>query len=117
MCESKNGTNENHNTFVIDVVKNVEGLPMDLALNHDVDAALTTILLFGKQIGWTKTKRGNELNLATSILNIVYVFKKKLYYEATFSKEANFNDIGKLNRFVNPQKYATKCVLQSKMRR
>ncbi|KAK4726859.1 hypothetical protein R3W88_031776 [Solanum pinnatisectum] len=64
LCESKNGTNENCNTFVIDVVKNVEGLPMDLALNHDVvdvDAALTPIFLFGKQIGWTKKKRGNEV--------------------------------------------------------
>ncbi|WMV58183.1 hypothetical protein MTR67_051568 [Solanum verrucosum] len=61
LCESKNGTNDNCNTFVIDVVKNVEGLPMNLALNHDaidVDVALTPDLLFGKQIGWTKTKRG-----------------------------------------------------------
>ncbi|WMV57801.1 hypothetical protein MTR67_051186, partial [Solanum verrucosum] len=49
LCESKNGTNENCNTFVIDVVKNVEGLPMDLALNHDVvdiNAALIPVLLF-----------------------------------------------------------------------
>ncbi|KAK6772853.1 hypothetical protein RDI58_028091 [Solanum bulbocastanum] len=64
LCESKNGTNENCNTFVIDVVKNVEGLPMDLTLKHDVvdvDVALTPILLFGKQIGWTKTKKGNEV--------------------------------------------------------
>uniref|UniRef100_M1BAM0 Uncharacterized protein n=1 Tax=Solanum tuberosum TaxID=4113 RepID=M1BAM0_SOLTU len=53
LCESKNGTNENRNTFVIDVMKNVEDLPMDLELNHDaidVDAALTPGLLFRKQI-------------------------------------------------------------------
>ncbi|KAK6773733.1 hypothetical protein RDI58_028971 [Solanum bulbocastanum] len=64
LCESKNGTNENCNSFVIDVVKNVEGLSMDLALNLDVvdvDAALTPVFLFGKQIGWNKTKRGNEV--------------------------------------------------------
>ncbi|XP_015061005.1 AP2/ERF and B3 domain-containing transcription factor At1g51120-like [Solanum pennellii] len=66
LCEIKNGTHENSNTFVIDVVKNDEGLPMDLALNHnvvavDVDAAPTPVLLFGKQIGWTKSKRGNEV--------------------------------------------------------
>ncbi|KAG5572397.1 hypothetical protein H5410_062163 [Solanum commersonii] len=64
LCESKNGTNENCNTFMIDVMKNVEGLPMNLALHHDaidVDAALTPALLFRKQIGWTKTKRENEV--------------------------------------------------------
>ncbi|TMW98819.1 hypothetical protein EJD97_003435 [Solanum chilense] len=72
LCEIKNGTHENSNTFVIDVVKNDEGLPMDLAPNHndvavdvavdvDVDAAPAPVLLFGKQIGWTKSKRGNEV--------------------------------------------------------
>ncbi|XP_015060370.1 AP2/ERF and B3 domain-containing transcription factor At1g51120-like [Solanum pennellii] len=63
LCESKNGTNETRNTLVIDVVKSNEGLKMDLALNNnaiDDDDALTPVLLFGKQIGWTKTKRGNE---------------------------------------------------------
>ncbi|XP_055826226.1 AP2/ERF and B3 domain-containing transcription factor At1g51120-like [Solanum dulcamara] len=83
LCEFKNGTKENCNAFVIDVVKNIEGLPMDLALNHhqqeetiddheaetqeftraqsfnhDVDA-LVPVWLFGKQIGWIETKKGN----------------------------------------------------------
>lgn len=46
------------NTFVIDVVNNDDVLPMDLILNHNIghnDAALTPVLLFGKQTGWTKT--------------------------------------------------------------
>ena len=63
LCESKNGTNETLNTFVIDVVKSNEGLKLDLALNNnaiDADAALTPVLLFGKQIGWTNTKNENE---------------------------------------------------------
>ncbi|KAK4374164.1 hypothetical protein RND71_004841 [Anisodus tanguticus] len=34
LCEFKNGTKENCNAFVIDVVKSNEVLPMDLALNH-----------------------------------------------------------------------------------
>ncbi|KAK4354902.1 hypothetical protein RND71_027096 [Anisodus tanguticus] len=40
LCEFKNGTKENCNAFVIDVMKNNEVLPMDLALNHqqeDID--------------------------------------------------------------------------------
>ncbi|KAJ8549239.1 hypothetical protein K7X08_032946 [Anisodus acutangulus] len=77
-CEYKSstGTKENYCTaFVIDVVKGIEFLPINLKLNHhqqaidghevetkefmrtqsvDHDALLR---LFGKQIGWTKTKK------------------------------------------------------------
>ena len=82
LCESKNGTKENCNTYLIDVMKNSEILPMHLALNHyqqkeaiddhevetkefmreqqcnhDVAAAvaLVPVMLFGKQIDLTKT--------------------------------------------------------------
>ncbi|KAH0705617.1 hypothetical protein KY289_010693 [Solanum tuberosum] len=78
LCEFKNGTKENCNIFVIDVVKNIEVLPMDLALNHhhqvetnefmraqpfdhNVDA-LVPVCQFGKQIGWTETKKEMEFN-------------------------------------------------------
>ncbi|PHT33007.1 hypothetical protein CQW23_29344 [Capsicum baccatum] len=80
LCEFKNVTKENCNAFVIDVVKCIEVLPMDLTLNHqqeqgqveesigdnevkkkefmraqtfddhDVNDALEPIWLFGKQI-------------------------------------------------------------------
>ncbi|KAK6773732.1 hypothetical protein RDI58_028970 [Solanum bulbocastanum] len=56
-----NGVLDEHNG---QCTKNVEGLPMDLALNYDVvdvEAALRPVFPFGKQIGWTKTKRGNEV--------------------------------------------------------
>ncbi|WMV57564.1 hypothetical protein MTR67_050949 [Solanum verrucosum] len=78
LCEFKNGTKENCNTFVIDVVKNIEVLPMDLALNHHHQVetnefmraqpfdhnvvALIPVCLFGKQIGWTETKKEMEFN-------------------------------------------------------
>uniref|UniRef100_A0A3Q7JV56 TF-B3 domain-containing protein n=1 Tax=Solanum lycopersicum TaxID=4081 RepID=A0A3Q7JV56_SOLLC len=96
LCESKNGTNETLNTFVIDVVKSNEGLKLDLALNNnaiDADAALTPVLLFGKQIvvivksstcyifKITNLALLLKLNLATSIHNDVSVFQKRLYYE------------------------------------
>lgn len=35
LCEFKNGTKENCNAFVIDVVKNTEVLSINLALNHE----------------------------------------------------------------------------------
>lgn len=68
LCESKNC-----NAFVIDVVKKVEVLPMNHhqqeemraqpidnhGENEDDEDALTPILLFGKQIGCSKTKKEN----------------------------------------------------------
>ncbi|XP_060171433.1 AP2/ERF and B3 domain-containing transcription factor At1g51120-like [Lycium barbarum] len=77
LCEFKNGTN--CNAFVIDVVKSIEVLPKDVALNHqqegaidddevetkefmrtqpfDHEDALVPVWLFGKQIGWSETKK------------------------------------------------------------
>ncbi|TMW87672.1 hypothetical protein EJD97_019628 [Solanum chilense] len=63
LCESMNGTKVNNcNTFVIDVTKNIEVLPMDQQeeiIDQDAAANLVPVYLFGKQIGWTETKKGN----------------------------------------------------------
>ncbi|KAK4726547.1 hypothetical protein R3W88_031464 [Solanum pinnatisectum] len=66
LCEFKNGTKVNNcNTFVIDVVKNIEVLPMDHQeemIDQDAAAAnLIPVYLFGKQIGWTGTIKGNGI--------------------------------------------------------
>ncbi|CAN4104599.1 unnamed protein product [Withania somnifera] len=85
MIKNDGGAKENGNVFVIDVVKSIQVLPMNLALNHHQeeeeeedtiddhevetkefmrtqlfdhdDDGLVPVWLFGKQIGWTETTK------------------------------------------------------------
>ncbi|MCD7455040.1 hypothetical protein HAX54_026917 [Datura stramonium] len=57
LCEFKNGTKENCNGFVIDVVKNTQVLPMQQETIDDNGDVGVPVWLFGKQIGWAVAKK------------------------------------------------------------